>query len=183
MHLEGTDFDIAINTFDGRSLRFFFEPIKNIIANTKSKSLIDFGCGKARYYFEKIKVKDITFQNVPKYWEINKYTLYDPGVDKFSKYPSEKADAVLCIDVIEHIPQQDKFEFINAIFKLANKFIFMNIACYPAIKFFPDGRNVHLTIKSPKEWKKIISDIKLNYPNVSPYVICSTGRKNFISLF
>tara|TARA_Y100000590_G_scaffold467574_1_gene646922 strand:+ start:1172 stop:1795 length:624 start_codon:yes stop_codon:yes gene_type:complete len=183
MHLEGTDFDNAENTFDGKSLRFFIEPIKKIILQTQAKSLIDFGCGKAKYYLEQININNINYENVVQYWEINDYKLYDPGVEKYSKYPNKKADALLCIDVIEHIPEKDVIKFINEIFKLSNKFIFMNIACYPAIKNLPDGRNVHLTIKDPDEWKKIISTISKNFPNIVPYVICSTGRKKFISLF
>ena len=59
----------------------------------------------------------------------------------------------------------------------------MNIACYPAKKTLPDGRNVHLTIKNPDNWKILISNIAKNYIKVKPYVICSTSRKNFISLF
>ena len=183
MHLEGTDFDNAENTFDGKSLKFFIEPIKKIILETKSKSLIDFGCGKAKYYLENININNINYENVIKYWNIKDYALHDPGVEKYSKYPSKKADAVICIDVIEHIPEKDAVKFINEIFNLSNKFIFMNIACYPAIKNLPDGRNVHLTIKEPTEWKKIISNISLDFPNISPYVICSTSRKKFISLF
>ena len=51
LHLNGTKLDSAENTFDGRSLKFFFHPIKQVIDLTKSNSIIDFGCGKAKYYF------------------------------------------------------------------------------------------------------------------------------------
>ena len=183
MHLEGTSNDAAENTFDGKSLRFFFKPIKYIIDKTKSETLIDFGCGKARYYYEEIEVDNKKFNNVLDYWQIQKHTLYDPGLEKYSIYPKDKADAVICIDVVEHIPEKDVINFIDNIFKLSNKFIFLNIACYPAVKSLPDGRNVHLSIKEPKEWKEIISNIRIKYPNISPYIICSTNRKKFISLF
>ena len=45
MHNNGTIWDDAESTFDGKSLKYFFSPIKKIIDLTKSKSLIDFGCG------------------------------------------------------------------------------------------------------------------------------------------
>ena len=68
------------------------------------------------------------------------------------------------------------------LFKLANKFVFIVIACYPAKKTLPDGRNVHLCIKSVKDWKKIIKDIRLKFSNISPYVICATERKQFVAV-
>ena len=42
MHNNGTIWDDAESTFDGKSLKYFFSPIKQIIDLTKSKSLIDF---------------------------------------------------------------------------------------------------------------------------------------------
>ena len=87
-------------------------------------------------------------------------------------------DGVICIDVVEHMPPEDVINFIEDIFKLAKKFVFIVIACYPAGKKLPDGRNVHLSIKKHGEWKKIISKIKIKYPNISPYVICSNQKRN-----
>ena len=172
----------AENIFDGKSLRHFFQPIKQVIDLTKSKSLIDFGCGKAKFYFNKITIKEIEYKNVIEYWKIQDYYLYDPGVDKFSTYPSIKMDGVICIDVVEHMPPEDVINFIEDIFKFAKKFVFIVIACYPAGKKLPDGRNVHLSIKKPGEWKKIISKIKIKYPNISPYVICSVRREVFVAI-
>ena len=182
MHVEGTEFDDAQNTFDGKSLKFFFHSIKQIIYSTKSNSFIDFGCGKEKYYFENVKIDNVNYNNIADFWKIQKYFLYDPGVKNFSKYPSKKADGVICIDVVEHIPEQDVIKFIEELFRLANKFIFVVIACYPAKKKLPDGRNVHLSIKTIDDWKKIILEIKVNHPHVSPYIICSTSRKKFVAV-
>ncbi len=182
LHLNGTGFDSAENTFDGKSLKFFFQPIKQVINITKSKSIIDFGCGKAKYYFKEVSINQNCYTNIASYWNIIDLCLYDPGVEKFSKYPTRRADGVICVDVVEHIPEDDVINFIEELFKLANKFVFIVIACYPAKKKLPDGRNVHLCIKSPEDWKKIIADIKLNFSNISPYVICATERKQFVAV-
>ena len=171
----------AENIFYGKSLRHFFQPIKQVIDLTKSKSLIDFGCGKAKFYFNKIKIKEIEYKNVIEYWNIQDYFLYDPGVDIFSTYPNKKMDGIICIDVVEHMPPEDVNNFIEDIFKLAKKFVFIVIACYPAWKNLPDGRNMHLSIKNPREWEGIISKFKFKYPNISPYVICSTSREEFVA--
>lgn len=182
LHLNGTEFDSAENTFDGKSLKFFFQPIKQIIDFTKSKSIIDFGCGKAKYYFEEIVSNKKTYSNIGNYWNIDDIFLYDPGVENFSKYPIRKADGVICVDVVEHIPEDDVINFIEELFKLANRFVFIVIACYPAKKTLPDGRNVHLCLKSANDWKKIIKDIRIKFSNISPYVICATERKKFIAV-
>ena len=182
LHLNGTEFESAKNTFDGKSLKFFFHPIKQVLDLTKSDSIIDFGCGKAKYYFEEININNNTYNNITNFWNINDFYLYDPGVKNFSKYPTRKADGVICTDVVEHIPESDAISFIEELFKLANKFVFIVIACYPAKKTLPDGRNVHLCIKSANEWKKIIKDIRPKFSSISPYVICATKRKQFIAV-
>ena len=116
LHLNGTEFDSAENTFDGKSLKFFFQPIKQVIDLTKSKSVIDFGCGKAKYYFEEIVINNNSYKNITNFWNINDTFLYDPGVENFSKYPSRKADGVICVDVVEHIPEDDAINFIKELF-------------------------------------------------------------------
>ena len=182
LHLEGTKFESPENTFDGKSLIFWFHPIKQIIDSSNSKSLIDFGCGKAKYYNEEVIINNTQYKNITSYWKINDYFLYDPGVKIFSKYPTNKADGVICVDVVEHIPEQDVINFIEELFRLANKFVFIVIACYPAAKQLPDGRNVHLSIKEVDEWKKIISEIRTKFSDIYPYVICSTQRKKFVAI-
>ena len=182
LHNKGTILESPENTFDGKSLKFFFHPIKQVIDFTKSNSVIDFGCGKAKYYFEEIYINNQSYVNINNYWNINNVFLYDPGVKRFSTYPTKKADGVICIDVVEHIPEGDAIRFIEELFNLANKFVFIVIACYPAKKTLPDGRNVHLCIKSADDWKKIIKKISTKFSKVSPYVICATNRKEFVAI-
>ena len=178
-HQKGTKWENAKQTFDGRSLQFFFNPIKQIINTTKSQSLIDFGCGKGKFYFNKIKIKEIEYNNISEFWKIDDYYLYDPGVKKFKIYPKEKKDGVICVDVVEHITPEDVEIFIANLFDLANKFVFIVIACYPAKKTLPDGRNVHLSIKTPGEWRITINKIIKKYPNISPFIICAKDRQVF----
>jgi len=182
LHLNGTEFDNPENIFDGKSLKFFFQPIKQIVDLTQSESIIDFGCGKAKYYFEEISINKKTYSNISNFWNISNIFLYDPGVENFSKYPTRKADGVICVDVVEHIPEGDVINFIEELFKLANKFVFIVIACYPAKKTLPDGRNVHLCLKSANDWKNIIKEIRPKFSNISPYVICATQRKEFVAV-
>ena len=114
--------------------------------------------------------------------DIDNITLYDPGYRKFQTYPNKILDGVICVDVVEHIPEADVEKFIEEIFSLATKFVFIAIACYPAKKYLPDGRNVHLSIKKPEEWQRIISKVKKIHPTINPFVICSETRKKFITV-
>jgi len=182
LHIHGNEYEDAENIFDGKSLRFFFKPIKQVIDITNSTSIIDFGCGKAKYYFEEVRVDQQNYNNIQDYWKIKNYFLYDPGVSYFSNYPNKKADGVICVDVVEHIPENDMQNFLMEIFKLSNKFVFIVIACYPANKKLPDGRNVHLCIKSPDEWQKIFFNIKQYYPKIRQFIICAKSRKNYVSI-
>jgi len=96
--------------------------------------------------------------------------LYDPGVAKYSIYPSKKYDGVICTDVIEHIPEDDIMNFIQDIFDLSEKFVFIVIALKPASKHFDDGKNIHLCLKSKDEWDKIFTEFKEKYPLIKQYI-------------
>ena len=182
LHTQGTKREEAKTTFDGKSLKYFFKPIKQVINLTESKSIIDFGCGKAKYYNQNVELENKIYKNISEYWGIKEYYLYDPAVKQYLVYPSKKMDGVICIDVVEHIPEEDVINFIDEVYKLANKFVFIVIACYPAKKTLPDGRNVHLSIKEAEEWKEIIDLFKKKYSNISTYVVCALDTRKYMAI-
>ena len=158
------------STFLGYSLSKWILKIKEIIKINKCYSLVDFGCGKGFLYKNKFKINDQEYRNLLDCWELDDVYLYDPGVKEFSVYPVRKFDGLICTDVIEHIPESDVLEFIDNLFKLSNKFIFVVIATIPATKFFDDGNNIHLCLKNQEEWKKIFLEFKAKYPDINQYV-------------
>ena len=158
------------STFLGYSLSKWILKIKEIIKINKCYSLVDFGCGKGFLYKNKFKINDQEYRNLLDCWELDDVYLYDPGVKEFSVYPVRKFDGLICTDVIEHIPESDVLEFIDNLFKLSNKFIFVVIATIPATKFFDDGNNIHLCLKTQEEWEKIFLEFKAKYPNINQYV-------------
>ena len=170
LHLNGTELDSAKNTFDGKSLKFFFQPIKQVIDLTKSNSIIDFGCGKAKYYFEEVKINNKSYSNISNYWNIKDFYLYDPGVKNFSAYPPRKADGIICIDVVEHIPETDIGWVVDEIIERADKMVFFNIACYPALKTFTDGTNVHVSIFDPNDWLQFFKEKIRGHKDLSIYI-------------
>ena len=160
----------GISTFLGYSISKWILKIKEIIQINECDSLLDFGCGKGFLYKNKFKIGDQEYSNLLDYWKLDDVYLYDPGVEEFSVYPVRKFDGLICTDVIEHIPEKDILEFIDNLFKLSNKFIFVVIATIPSSKFFDDGRNIHLCLKTKEEWDKIFLEFKAKYPQINQYV-------------
>ncbi len=158
------------STFLGYSLTKWILKIKEIIKINKCDSLVDFGCGKGFLYKNRFKINDQEYLNLLDCWKLDDVYLYDPGVKEFSVYPVRKFDGLICTDVIEHIPESDVLEFIDNLFKLSNKFIFVVIATIPATKFFDDGNNIHLCLKTQEEWEKIFLEFKAKYPDINQYV-------------
>ena len=138
------------NNWIGESLAEYKHQIYGIIKNNNIKSILDYGCGKAKFH-------NILFNNKktpgsPIGIEITKY---DPAVEEYSIKPllSNKFELVLCIDVMEHVQEDRIEEVLQDIFNYGNQ-VFMTITCYPATQILPNGLNAHYTVKEPDWWKE-----------------------------
>lgn len=169
-HINGTEKLPPSKTFMGYSLTKWVGKIKEIINLNNCKSILDFGCGKAFLYTNSLNINNINYKNITEFWNVKDVYLYDPGVVKFSTYPNKKYDGVICTDVIEHIPENDIMNFIQDIFDLSEKFVFIVVALMPASKQFDDGKNIHLCLKSKNEWDKIFNEFKKMYPSIKQYI-------------
>tara|TARA_A200000113_G_C8797587_1_gene333000 strand:+ start:384 stop:959 length:576 start_codon:yes stop_codon:yes gene_type:complete len=169
-HENGIKNQPGFSTFLGYSLTKWILKIQEIIKTNNCNSLLDFGCGKAFLYKNKFKIGDKEFTNLSDFWNLKNIYLYDPGLEEYSDYPKGKYDGIICTDVVEHIPEDDVLNFIDELFKLSNKFIFVVIATMPASKYFDDGKNIHLALKDQEEWKKIFLEFKKKYPNINQYI-------------
>lgn len=164
MHSEG-DVGNAISseeTFDGRSLMPHVQAIGNCIRGSQSKTLLDYGCGKAGAYdHATAQTPDgKTLEGLKAIWGLEEVRLYDPGFAPHQEFPVGKYDAVISTDVLEHITKEDMDWVIEEILGFANKFVFLNIACYPAKKILPNGENAHITQESPGWWLDLVHGIK-----------------------
>ena len=59
--------------------------------------------------------------------------------------------SLICIDVLEHIPQADLPRIIKEIFDYSGKYVFATAAVKEAGKTLPNGMNAHATVQ-PEEW-------------------------------
>ncbi len=140
------------NFFWGKRTYELSPIIEKILKFYSCKSLYDFGCGKGHQY---------SIHKIDKIWNIENLYLYDIGVPEISKkpYANIKFDAVISIDVFEHIEENDIETEIKELIERIIKIGFFVIDTKPALKTLPDGRNAHLTIKPKKWWDEKIKDL------------------------
>lgn len=113
----------------------FVDPVLDFAQKLNTRDILDYGCGKATLQ------KGIPFpiQN------------YDPCNPEYERRPSP-AEIVICTDVLEHIEIGCLADVLNDLASLTKKMLLVNVACRPAKKFLPDGRNAHLIQETPNWW-------------------------------
>ena len=170
-------------SFNGISTIPYAPIIKKIIDKNNFTNLLDYGCGKAEFYDNEFTLDNAKYPSFRKYWGID-IDLYDPCYDKYSTLNQDKKyDIVICIDVLEHIPQEDISSVLNLISNVSNKYILLNVACYSAQALLPNGENAHITIKEPKWWyDKIIEIIKIK-KNLKIICNCTIVKDGKLKVF
>ena len=157
--------------FNGRSLLKFVDIIDGYLQNNDCKSVLDYGCGKGHLYTDKFTtITEEIDKPLPEYWGLEKYQLFDPAYEEHSKLPIHKKDAVICTDVLEHIPESDLGWVVDEIFSYATKMIFINVACFKALKHFEDGTNVHISVFTPEYWIDFLTKKSRNFRNLVIYL-------------
>jgi len=170
MHEEGEKF-LGIppeQVFPGQSLPPQAPRIKRLIDLTGARTLLDYGSGKGQQYQPmNLKVEGVgSFEGVLHYWGMASIHCYDPAYQPFTEIPTGRFDGVISTDVLEHCPEDDIPWIIEEIFSYADKFVFANVACYPAKKRLANGENAHCTIKPPEWWAEVIEAVASRHPGV-----------------
>ena len=76
---------------------------------------------------------------------------YDPAIKEYSTKPVNQADLTLCLDVLEHIEEEDIDHTLQSIRGLTKYICLLVIDLQQAVKTLADGRNAHVLI-APAEW-------------------------------
>ena len=87
-------------------------------------------------------------------------------------FRASRPDLVVCTDVLEHCPPEDVPWIVEELFMLARKFVFANIACYPARKYLRNGENAHCTVAPVEWWSEQIWRVAQRYANIDYRFIC-----------
>ena len=157
--------------FNGRSLLKFVDIIKVYLDKNGCQSVLDYGSGKGALYTEDFyTITEEINKPLPEYWDIDLCAMYDPAYEKHSILPDGKFDAVICTDVLEHISEADLGWVLREIYSKASKMVFLNVACFEALKKLKDGSNAHVSIFSTEEWIRFAAIESTPFKDLTIYI-------------
>src|SRR5688572_2477994 len=136
MHREGIPGVSGEALYIGKSLVGHLPVIRSLIVVTGARDLLDYGSGKGRVYRERdIRLGDgVSVPSVQDYLGVSEIACFDPGVPEFDVFPSRQFDGVISTDALEHCPEEDISWIVEEMFAAAKKFVYANVASYPAQK-------------------------------------------------
>jgi len=154
--------------FDGRSTRRFIRLLDRLLKENDCKTLLDYGAGRGVLYGEDYgALTKLIDKPLDEYWGVE-VDLYEPAL--YDALPDKSYDAVISVDVLEHIPENDLNWVIDEILDRSDKIAFFNIACFPAVKTFSDGTNVHVSVFEPDVWLEFLREkSKQHKPDIYVY--------------
>lgn len=129
-----------------------YKIVEQFISQYRPVSVLDFGCGKGALIAGiNQHHPDIDTQG------------YDPGNPEYAALPAQTFDAVISTDALEHVEPTYLNHTLQMIGSKIQRCGFFRIACYPAKKNLPDGRNAHLIVELPEWWRqKILSEMNVS---------------------
>lgn len=140
----------------GSAVMKHFPRIAQFVQDFGYESILDYGCGKANLW---------NWRNAKTCmgWDLRRTPLagvylYDPAIDEYSVLPKGRFDMVVCTDVLEHVLEEDVDSTLDRLFDFTRKMLYLNISTIPASKRFPDGTNLHVTVKPPIWWKRKVKE-------------------------
>lgn len=142
----------------------YSKEILRFLAQTNSKSLLDYGCGEGHQY-KKFKLDE--------FWDLEELYCYDPALEEYENRPTKKYDAVINTDVLEHIPEVYLDEVVSDIFSFAENLVYFSICTCRAKTILPNGENAHCTLKSHEEWTEILKE----YRSTNQVLVVRTAGK------
>ena len=162
------------DSFQGEQLLKFIGPIKRLIKKHGAKTILDYGTGKGEQYAETVTITDsgsgMKFRGVRDCWNVDIIDCYEPALD--NKAPQNTYDGVISTDVLEHCFIADVPWIVEEMFACAKYFVFVNIACNPAVARLPNGENAHITIRSPAWWQGLFEATANRFPECDYEIAC-----------
>lgn len=163
------------NPYNDFQLRKFREIVKPKLCEEKIKTVLDYGGGGSNWDTPGFDHK--TGSSAKDYFGLDEVKIFEPARGLLKK---EKADCVVCVDVLEHIFIADIPKVIEELFKLSKELLVINVACYEAAALLPNGENAHITVRNPHYWKGMIDSIASEHPSIEVMLICSEAFTNGI---
>jgi hypothetical protein len=132
--------------FRGLTVLLHKQSIARTLARYACRTVLDYGSGKGEAWAA---------------WQgefgLTQVKCFDPAVPGLDAPPAGKFDAVICCDVLVHLLKADAIDAVQSLFRHANAVVWASVCCRPAKKCFPDGTNMHVTVR-PLDWWKDLFD-------------------------
>ena len=112
--------------YPGNNLKPQLHHIIDLVKDTKSETLLDYGCGKGLQYTQWKHHEELGVMP----------TLYDPAVPEHDKLPDGTFHGVYSTDVMEHIPKEQLQKHLK-IYSIGQRDLyFLQYAHGPQLQFF-----------------------------------------------
>ncbi len=156
------------DAFSGRDLTRYAYSIRGLVRATKSVSLLDYGSGKGKQYSEEFRRGDkLIAASLHDFWKMREITCYDPAINRTFLSEKHQFDGVIASNVIDYIPEEDLGWVIEVLFSRARKFVFCNVADFPAPFSLPNGENARITRKPRQWWGRLFKEINARHPDIA----------------
>lgn len=164
---DGVQVENAYNDFE---LKKFRHICREHFFQHNIKTVLDYGSGGSDWENDNFEPKNN--KSAKQFFNLDQVTCFEPARNLLSK---NKADCVVCMDVLEHIFITDVPKIVEELFLLAGKLLIVNVACYKAAALLPNGENAHVTVRSPDWWKGLFDVISMKHKDTEVVLICSTS--------
>jgi hypothetical protein len=142
-----------------KNLRFL-RPEVRLLA---PRSILDYGCGQSRL----LEALDTGAET--------RLIRYDPAIPAYAMRPAERADLLLNVDVLEHIPEGDLDAVIGEMAGLCRNAIVV-VDTRPAAAVLPNGENAHCTLHPHGWWQERLARF---FPVLVPIRVARRSRAAF----
>ena len=159
----------SVAVYNSFQLKKFRHVAKDYFIHNKISTVLDYGGGGSDWSAGDFDNK--SGLSAKQFFNVQTVNTFEPARGLNQK---QKSDAVVCIDVLEHIFIGDIANILGELFSLAQKLLIINVACYEASALLPNGENAHITVRGPDWWKGAVDTISSFHPNVQVLLICST---------
>ena len=139
--------------FEGGTLARYAHVVVPLLRFHQCRSVLDYGCGKARAW--EVNGELAAWKHA------NRVELFEPAIEAYHNLPDGTFDAVLMVDVLEHIPEDELHENIYRVNRKSEPYALL-IATFcnrPATKNLPGTNiNAHVTQRPRKWWREFLGD-------------------------
>ena len=123
----------------GSSSIEFYQPLRPLLFDVGAKRVLEYGAGRSRLIDTIKQQSGISAER------------YDPAIPDMAILPKAPFDLVFCIDVMEHIPENEVGKVLADIRNLSQK-AFFHVSTRYARAILPNGENAHATVKPAAWW-------------------------------